>query len=178
MSNNCPENINLLIGSRIMQIIKDFNLNKTSFAKKLKISQGYVSEITTGKKNIPPYLIRLISLTFNINEHWLLTGEGEMLERKPTTETPSSLNEDARNLIAEMERYLTQNPHDITTCDNILHFLQNRNISLLKSDVWMARVLEDLIDILIKKGVIDDTDISTIIWERIERRKLIRQGDK
>lgn len=37
-----------------------------------------VSDILNGRANLSTKFVRLFCLTFNINERWLLTGEGEM----------------------------------------------------------------------------------------------------
>ena len=42
------------------------------------------------------------------------------------------------------------------------------------SDLGMARVLEDLIDVLIAKGILSQDDLPDIVWEKIRARETIR----
>lgn len=64
------------IGYRIDLIIKSLELTKTSFAKKLKISQPYVSQLISCDRIPSERLLDDISEKFNINRDWLTTGKG------------------------------------------------------------------------------------------------------
>lgn len=66
------------IGQRITKCIKESGLTKTAFAEKLNVSQGFVSNLCLGKKIPSDRTIADICREFNISEHWLRTGEGEM----------------------------------------------------------------------------------------------------
>jgi transcriptional regulator with XRE-family HTH domain len=72
--------------NRITLLRKALNLNQTKFAQKLGLTQSTVSGWAIGKASITEQNIKLISLTFNVNELWLRTGEGEMF----TTEDPDT----------------------------------------------------------------------------------------
>lgn len=63
---------------RISQIIKDAQITKTEFAKKLNVSQAFVSQICSGASNPSDRTIFDICSKFDIDENWLRTGEGEM----------------------------------------------------------------------------------------------------
>jgi phage repressor protein C with HTH and peptisase S24 domain len=53
-------------------------LNKAEFAKSLAVSPSYITELESGaKQNISTMLAELISIKYNIDKTWLLTGEGE-----------------------------------------------------------------------------------------------------
>ena len=61
---------------RIRQIRKDLNLNQTEFGAEIGATQKMVTTYETGAV-IPDKSIRmLICQKFNVDEHWLETGEG------------------------------------------------------------------------------------------------------
>ena len=71
------------IGERIDLIIAYFHINAKEMAIKLGIHKNRLSDYRLGKTRIPKELIRLICYIYEVNEHWLTTGEGEMFEGKP-----------------------------------------------------------------------------------------------
>lgn len=71
------------MGDRIQQLIQILGIKKVDFAQKLKLSQAYISELCSGKTKTPSdRTIADICREFDVNEHWLRTGEGEMFIRK------------------------------------------------------------------------------------------------
>jgi transcriptional regulator with XRE-family HTH domain len=68
----------MTINERIKEIRLALNKSQRDFAKSVYISNGYLSEIETGRKEVKPRLIHLIASNFSINTHWLLSGEGRM----------------------------------------------------------------------------------------------------
>lgn len=68
------------INERIGLVLKELNMTKTEVAKKLRVSQQYISKLTvTGTPS--DILIDDICEKFNIDENWLRSGEGEMFIR-------------------------------------------------------------------------------------------------
>lgn len=63
---------------RILQIIKESHLTKTEFAKRLNVSQAFVSQMCSGVGNPSDRTISDICRIFRISEEWLRTGNGEM----------------------------------------------------------------------------------------------------
>ena len=63
---------------RVLAIRKDKNLSQTEFGNRIEISQRAVSHIETGVNDLSPRNFKLICQEFNVNPHWLETGEGEM----------------------------------------------------------------------------------------------------
>lgn len=63
---------------RISKVIKLRGITKTEFAKKLNISQAFVSQMCSGVARPSDRTISDICREFRINEKWLRTGEGEM----------------------------------------------------------------------------------------------------
>ena len=68
------------IGKRINEVRKYFSLNQTQFAKELSVSPSFVSKVEKDKETLSDSLIKLICLTWGINENWLRDGTGNMLD--------------------------------------------------------------------------------------------------
>lgn len=66
------------ISARIATVIKASGLTKTAFAERLNVSQSFVSRLAVGASVPSDRTIADICREFNVNEHWLRTGEGEM----------------------------------------------------------------------------------------------------
>lgn len=69
---------NSSVSTRIALLRKKLNLTQSQFAKKIGIAQNSYSLIETGKNALTEQNIKLICLTFAVNENWLRTGEGDM----------------------------------------------------------------------------------------------------
>jgi phage repressor protein C with HTH and peptisase S24 domain len=68
-----------------MLIINYFKLNKNSFSKRINVSSSAVIEnIVAGRKSKPSFeiLSKILFAFENINADWLITGRGEMLNKK------------------------------------------------------------------------------------------------
>lgn len=63
---------------RIEQIFTASGLSQTRIAERLKVSRSFVSQMCRGVKIPSDRTISGICQEFNVNEHWLRTGEGEM----------------------------------------------------------------------------------------------------
>ncbi len=66
------------MNERILEIISAKNLTKTEFAKRLNVSQAFVSQLCAGAREPSDRTISDICEKFSINETWLRTGAGEM----------------------------------------------------------------------------------------------------
>ena len=64
--------------TRISEIVAKLGVTKTEFAKRLGISQAYVSQLCSGVKVPSDRTIADICRVFNVREEWLRYGEGEM----------------------------------------------------------------------------------------------------
>jgi transcriptional regulator with XRE-family HTH domain len=65
---------------RFIAIRKKEDINQGEFAERIGLKQGSLSEIENGKEPLSERIKKLICLEFGINEDWLLTGKGEMLQ--------------------------------------------------------------------------------------------------
>lgn len=68
------------INDRISMCIEKSGLNKTAFAKRLGITQPFVSKLCSGASQPSDRTISDICREFNVNETWLRTGEGVMFK--------------------------------------------------------------------------------------------------
>ncbi|MBS6272092.1 MAG: helix-turn-helix transcriptional regulator [Clostridiaceae bacterium] len=66
------------MGERIADCITASGLTKTAFATKINVSQPFISRLASGDKVPSDRTIADICREFNVSEHWLRTGEGDM----------------------------------------------------------------------------------------------------
>ncbi len=71
---------------RIRLIRKNLDLTQQEFSDQLGIKRNTVATYEAGKSSPSDAAIILICKTFNVNESWLRTGEGEMFAPAPNTE--------------------------------------------------------------------------------------------
>ncbi|MDR2602224.1 MAG: helix-turn-helix domain-containing protein [Spirochaetaceae bacterium] len=75
------------MNKRLRDIRKAIGLNQSEFAAKLGMKQGGYSQVETGENALTEQNIRLVCLTFGVNENWLRTGAGDMFIAKDLAET-------------------------------------------------------------------------------------------
>ena len=68
---------------KILAIRKALKLNQEEFAKHLGIKRTTLSMIEVGDNALTEKNIKLVCMTFNVNENWLRTGKGEMFASSP-----------------------------------------------------------------------------------------------
>lgn len=66
------------VKNRIKEIRKVNNLTQTKMAEVLGISLSNIQSYETGRRTPSDAVIQLLCNKFNVNETWLLTGNGEM----------------------------------------------------------------------------------------------------
>jgi transcriptional regulator with XRE-family HTH domain len=96
---------------RIRAIRRELGINQGEFARRIGLTQTAMSMIEVGKSKLTEQNIKLICVTFNVNEHWLRTGEGEMFGslspyEKELLETYRQLTEETQDFILDMTRTL------------------------------------------------------------------------
>lgn len=62
------------IGARIKEVQVANKLTQQEFSKSICISQPHLSEIENNEEKPSRAVVRLISILFNINEKWLISG--------------------------------------------------------------------------------------------------------
>jgi transcriptional regulator with XRE-family HTH domain len=66
------------LGKRLIKLREALDITQEKFAKRIRVSKGYISSLEISKRKLNLRLIKLISDTFDVNERWLKTGNGEM----------------------------------------------------------------------------------------------------
>lgn len=72
------------MNERLKILRRELGIKQGEFAKKINLNQGTLSDIENGKGNLTERNIKLVCLTFNVNEQWFRTGEGEMFTPEPS----------------------------------------------------------------------------------------------
>ncbi len=67
-------------GERVRSLRKQLGLSQVEFANRIGMTQGYVTNIERGTRDVNDRLIKLMSETFSVSEEWLLTGEGDIFQ--------------------------------------------------------------------------------------------------
>jgi transcriptional regulator with XRE-family HTH domain len=93
------------IGERLKEIRFVLRLRQGEFADKMGISQGALSDFERETKPMAERYVKLICLTFGVNETWLRTGKGEMF-LPPPPEPPASVIIDGRTLEPDEQELL------------------------------------------------------------------------
>ena len=70
--------MNKNLGERLYKLRSALNLNQEEFAKKIRVSKGYITSLENSHRELNSRLVKLISDTFGANEDWLQTGKGKM----------------------------------------------------------------------------------------------------
>ena len=117
---------------RIKTIRKHFNLTQQDLADKLGVKRGAIANYEIGRNDPVDAVISLICREFHVNEHWLRTGEGEMLEK---------LDEDQ-----ELVEFMTDLLHD---CPESFRRRFISVVSKLDANGWA--VLEQIAEEITKK---------------------------
>ncbi|MCI2106832.1 MAG: helix-turn-helix domain-containing protein [Intestinimonas sp.] len=68
----------MTINDRVKVVRSQFGLTQIEFGGKTGISQGHLTSIENGKRAVTEKTLKVICATFNVNEEWLRTGEGDM----------------------------------------------------------------------------------------------------
>jgi transcriptional regulator with XRE-family HTH domain len=74
-----PEN-NDPINQRIGEVRKTLGYSQKKFGECLKLSRGHIGAIETFNRKVNDRLIKIISITYSVNEDWLRTGIGAMFD--------------------------------------------------------------------------------------------------
>jgi transcriptional regulator with XRE-family HTH domain len=88
---------------RIKAARKALKLTQVDFARQIGLAQTALSMMELGHNTITDKNIKLICVTFNVNEQWLRTGKGQMFNDSPYVK---ELCDIFVNLTPETQRYL------------------------------------------------------------------------
>ena len=66
------------IGERLIELRSALGITQEEFARKIRVSKGYITALERSTRELNDRLIKLISDTFGVNERWLKAGKGKM----------------------------------------------------------------------------------------------------
>jgi len=72
----------LQVHERIRQVRSQIGLSQAKFAERIAISASYLADIELNNKVASERVIRLLSAEFNVDDHWLRTGNGDMFNEE------------------------------------------------------------------------------------------------
>lgn len=101
------------LGSRLEYILKSQNLNNTSLAQKIGVTNSHIGKIIKGINNPSKSLIDKICLELCINKEWLLNGSGEIYKPELSLEYQKALNK-FNSLDTEFQHFV------LSVLDNVL----------------------------------------------------------
>ena len=112
------------IRERLIAVRKNLGLKQIEFSEKLGITSAAISSIELGKSPLTEANIRLICLTFRVNEEWLRYGTGEM--------------QDDEAALSDEEKKLLDVFRDLSPIDKkkVIEYTEERlALQVLKADI-------------------------------------------
>ena len=104
---------------RLRELRKTLKLNQTNFAKQLGMTQTAYSMIENGNNPLSDRHIKVICSSFNVNENWLRTGEGDLFSSSPYEK---EFTEIFGNLAPATQQYLLLMAKELlNTQEKLLH---------------------------------------------------------
>ena len=91
------------VKERLIEYLKYKGLGQTKFEEMAGLSRGYISNIK--KEPTTSKLLKILSAAPDLNQQWLLTGEGSMLSEQPPDEVAPFVNERGRKGIPLVTQY-------------------------------------------------------------------------
>lgn len=106
------------MNERIKALRKKLKLTQQEFADQIRIKRNTVATYEMGRSIPSDSAIALICKTFNVNELWLRTGEGEMFEELPEEDEVaayvSDLLEDDENPLYDIIKDIMKTYSELT----------------------------------------------------------------
>ena len=103
------------MNERIKKLRKELKLTQQEFSDKLHIKRNTLANYEIGR-NEP--IVALICKTYNVNEEWLRSGEGDMFLELPEEDEEaayvSELLEDSDNDLYKLIKEIMHTYHDLT----------------------------------------------------------------
>ncbi len=145
-------------GQRLKVLRKAMGLSQIELGEALRINASAISQMETNRINPSLDTLMLLSKTFKVNLHWLLTGKGQMFE-----EAVSTTMYKTNNRLEQLKKLLTEELNSITKAKQ--EYVQGDVIDLkVKGEIAAGLPVEsfdDEIDVVtvrrsMIKGSIDD----------------------
>lgn len=71
----------MTLGERVKEVRKAQDMTLEEFGKRLNVTKVTMSNIERGNRSLTERMLKDICREFNINEEWLRTGEGDMVQK-------------------------------------------------------------------------------------------------
>jgi transcriptional regulator with XRE-family HTH domain len=88
---------------RIKLVRESLGMLQKEMAKVLHMSASSYNQIETGRNNVSPRVVALLSVIYNVNEQWLLDGQGHMFVKGKPSDHSESIR--IAELQEELDRY-------------------------------------------------------------------------
>lgn len=134
------------MNERIRILRRSLGMTQQEFAKKIGSTQNILANYEIGRRSPSGSVVDNICKTFNVNEAWLRTGEGEMFISSPNSVLDAlvreySLSETSRIMI---ERFLRLKPAQM---DAVLEYMKDVVSHLPDVDHKVIEPPQDELDI-------------------------------
>ncbi len=84
----------MTLGERVKEVRKAQDMTLEEFGKRLNVTKVTMSNIERGNRSLTERMLKDICREFNINEEWLRTGEGDMVQELSEEEEIATLVSD------------------------------------------------------------------------------------
>lgn len=113
------------MNNRMRTLIDALEIKKVDFARKLNISQSFVSDMCSGKSKPSNRTITDICREFKVSEEWLRTGKGEMFVPEPAFDLSEYANRHGMTALETeiLKAYLELDPN---TRESLLRHFKER----------------------------------------------------
>lgn len=106
------------MNERIKKLRKELKLTQQEFSDKLHIKRNTLANYEIGRNEPIDAVVALICKTYNVNEEWLRSGEGDMFLELPEEDEEaayvSELLEDGENDLYKLIKEIMHTYHDLT----------------------------------------------------------------
>lgn len=106
------------MNERIKKLRKELKLTQQEFSDKLHIKRNTLANYEIGRNEPIDAVVALICKTYNVNEEWLRSGEGNMFLELPEEDEEaayvSELLEDSDNDLYKLIKEIMHTYHDLT----------------------------------------------------------------
>ena len=106
------------MNERIKKLRKELKLTQQEFSDKLHIKRNTLANYEIGRNEPIDAVVALICKTYNVNEEWLRSGEGDMFLELPEEDEEaayvSELLEDSDNDLYKLIKEIMHTYHDLT----------------------------------------------------------------
>ena len=106
------------MNERIKKLRKELKLTQQEFSDKLHIKRNTLANYEIGRNEPIDAVVAIICKTYNVNEEWLRSGEGNMFLELPEEDEEaayvSELLEDSDNDLYKLIKEIMHTYHDLT----------------------------------------------------------------